>query len=76
LIGFAALSVDSASTRWTPWSIAALTMFSAPITFVLIASNGLNSAAGTCLSAAAWTTTSMPSKARCKRSGSRTSPRK
>ena len=36
--------------------------FSAPTTFVLTASRGLYSAAGTCFSAAAWTTKSTPSK--------------
>src|SRR5574344_842090 len=42
--------------------------------FVLIASKGLYSHAGTCFSAAAWTTISTPSNARIKRSLSRTSP--
>ena len=41
-----------------------------------MASNGLYSAAGTCLSAAAWTTMSTPSMARYSRSLSRTSPMK
>ncbi len=53
LIGFAALSVDNATTFLTPASIAASITFSAPIIFVLIASKGLYSAATTCLDAAA-----------------------
>ena len=55
-------------------SIAAATTFSAPMTFVWTASNGLYSQAGTCLSAAAWTMTSTPRVARISRSRSRTSP--
>ena len=39
-------------------------MFSAPMMFVLTASKGLYSQAGTCLSAAAWTTMSTPCSAR------------
>ncbi|MNH14760.1 hypothetical protein D3C79_743570 [compost metagenome] len=53
LIGLAALSVDSATTFCTPFSIAAAMMFSAPLTLVRMHSVGLYSAAGTCLSAAA-----------------------
>src|SRR3990167_3542311 len=47
LIGAHALSDDSAMTRSTPCSIAAVTTFSAPITFVLITSIGLTSPPGT-----------------------------
>jgi len=54
----------------------ALTTFSAPRTLVLMNSMGLYSAAGTCLSAAACTTVSMPSRARRSRFLSRTSPMK
>ena len=43
-IGLTALSVDSAITLFTPQSIAALMMFSAPFIFVLIHSIGLYSA--------------------------------
>ena len=46
--------------------IASMT-FCAPRMLVLMNSKGLYSAAGTCLSAAAWMTVSMPSKARCSR---------
>src|SRR2546425_9559686 len=52
LIGFTALSVLIMTTRLTPWSIAALMTFSAPITLVWIASKGLYSQEGICLSAA------------------------
>ena len=55
-----ALSVLSAIVCGTSLSIAAATTFSAPMTFVWTASNGLYSQAGTCLSAAAWTMTSTP----------------
>src|SRR3989441_10790241 len=64
------------TTRLTPWSIAALMTFSAPITLVWIASKGLFSQEGICLSAAAWNTTSMPCIARSSRAWSRTSPTK
>src|SRR2546428_1307814 len=64
------------STRVTPASIAALMTFSAPITLVWIASNGLYSQEGICLSAAAWNTTSTPCMARSSRAWSRTSPTK
>src|SRR5438093_3083631 len=64
------------TTRLTPASIAALMTFSAPITLVWIASNGLYSQDGICLSAAAWNTTSMPCIARSSRGRSRTSPTK
>src|ERR1043165_7062771 len=47
-----------------------------PITLVWMASKGLYSHAGTCLSAAACTTTVTPENARASRCGSRTSPRK
>src|SRR3989441_3198604 len=63
-------------TRLTPASIAALMTFSAPITLVWIASNGLYSQDGICLSAAAWKTTSTPCIARSSRAWSRTSPTK
>ena len=56
LSGWAALSVDRATTRFTPAAMAALTTFSAPMTLVLMHSKGLYSAIGTCFSAAAWTT--------------------
>ncbi len=75
-MGAAALSVLRATTRSTSDSIAASITFCAPRTFVFTNSKGLYSAAGTCLSAAAWMTTSTPSKARMRRGLSRTSPRK
>ena len=55
-MGLAALSVESATTPFTRASMAALTTFSAPNTLVLMHSNGLYSAMGTCFSAAAWMT--------------------
>src|SRR3989454_4332882 len=76
LIGFTALSLLIMTTRLTPASIAALMTFSAPITLVWIASNGLYSQDGICLSAAAWNTTSTPCMARSSRAWSRTSPTK
>src|SRR2546425_789030 len=76
LIGFTALSVLIMTTRLTPASIAALMTFSAPITLVWIASNGLYSQDGICLSAAAWNTMSTPCIARSSRAWSRTSPTK
>ena len=75
-MGFAALSVDSAITCFTPVLVAALTTFSAPCTLVRIHSNGLYSAAGTCLRAAACTTISTPRIAISNLDSSRTSPRK
>ena len=45
-----------------------------PVTLVNVASNGLYSPDSTCLSAAQWKTTSMPSHARTSRSRSRMSP--
>ncbi len=72
--GLTALSVDSASVRGTSLAMAAATTFSAPRMFVLTASNGLYSQTGTCLSAAAWMTTSTPRIATRRRSPSRTSP--
>src|ERR1035437_922671 len=75
-MGLEALSVLSAMTRSTLRSRAASMTFCAPLTFVLMVSKGLYSAAGTCLSAAAWTTMSTPSNARDNLSRSRTSPRK
>ena len=53
LIGLAALSVESAITFFTLFCRQALYIFSAPITLVLINSDGLYSAAGTCFNAAA-----------------------
>ena len=53
LIGLLALSVESATTRFTPWSIHASIKFMAPITLVFTHSNGLYSAVGTILVAAA-----------------------
>ena len=50
------LSIDNAITFFTLLSIAASITFIAPITFVLIHSNGLYSAVGTILRAAACTT--------------------
>src|SRR3989449_2877303 len=76
LIGFTALSLLIMTTRLTAASIAALMTFSAPITLVWIASNGLYSQDGICLSAAAWNTTSTPCMARWSRAWSRTSPTK
>ncbi len=55
-MGFAALSVERATTRFTPAAIAAFTTFSAPMTLVLMHSKGLYSAVGTCFRAAAWIT--------------------
>ena len=51
-----------ATTRFTPVRSTRSITFSAPITLVLMHSNGLYSAAGTCFSAAAWTTMSTPSQ--------------
>jgi hypothetical protein len=76
LVGFTALSVLRAITRPTPLSRAASITLRAPITFVMMASIGLYSQAGTCLRAAAWTTRSTPSIARRSRASSRTSPMK
>ena len=53
LIGFAALSVDSARTFSTPVLRAASMTFCPPNTLVLMHSKGLYSAAGTCFKAAA-----------------------
>mgnify|MGYP003304545412 CR=1 FL=1 len=53
LIGFTALSVDSEITFLTLFFKEAKIIFWAPITFVLMHSIGLYSAAGTCFSAAA-----------------------
>ncbi|MNT50090.1 hypothetical protein D3C72_1869910 [compost metagenome] len=52
-IGAAALSVERATTFFTPLAIAASITFSAPSIFVFIHSIGLYSAAGTCFNAAA-----------------------
>ena len=57
-------------------SMQASATFWVPRMLVLIASKGLYSQTGTCLSAAAWMTTSTPSMARRSRSRSRTSPMK
>ena len=73
-IGAHALSVDSATTSFTPHSKAAWITFSAPSMFVRIHSVGLYSAVSTCLIAAAWMITSIPSQALFTRSLSRTSP--
>ena len=54
LTGYAALSVDRHTTFLTPASMAAVSTFSVPMTFVFTASMGKNSQDGTCLSAAAW----------------------
>src|SRR5580704_6883252 len=75
-MGLTALSVLMAITRFTPWSMAASMTFLVPITLVWMASKGLYSQNGICLSAAAWKTTSTPCMARSRRSRSRTSPRK
>ena len=56
LIGEDALSVDSATTRFTPASMAASTTFCEPSTLVFTNSKGLYSPVSTCLSAAACTT--------------------
>ena len=56
LIGLEALSVDSATTRFTPASMQASMTFCDPWTLVWTNSNGLYSAVSTCFSAAAWTT--------------------
>ena len=53
LTGLTALSVDSATTLFTPILSDALITFVAPSILVLIASNGLYSQAGTCFIAAA-----------------------
>src|SRR3990172_4327974 len=73
-MGLTALSLLSAMTRFTPQSMAASMTFLAPMTFVWIASKGLYSQTGICLSAAACTTTSTSCIARTSRSRSRTSP--
>jgi len=70
------LSVDSATTRFTPARIEAWTTFAAPSTFVLMHSMGLYSAAGTCFSAAAWMTYSTSRNAISRRLTSLTSPMK
>ena len=56
LIGAQALSVESATTFFTPVFKAALITFWAPYTLVLIHSSGLYSAKCTCFIAAAWMT--------------------
>ena len=56
LIGLDALSVESATTFFTPVSMAASMTFCEPMTLVCTNSNGLYSAVSTCLSAAACTT--------------------
>ena len=76
LIGSTALSVDRAITFLTFLSIDASIIFCAPITFVLINSNGLYSAAGTCLRAAACTTISISFNANSNLVLSLISPRK
>ena len=68
LTGLTALSVLSAITFLTPASSAASITLLLPRMLVLIASIGLYSQAGTCLSAAAWTTISTPCMARRRRS--------
>ena len=52
-VGLLALSVESATTRFIPLSIQASMTFIAPMTFVLMHSNGLYSAVGTIFVAAA-----------------------
>src|SRR5256885_9854057 len=64
LIGFTALSVLRATTLWTPRSRAASMTLRAPKTFVMMASMGLYSQAGTLFAAPATTTTSTPPTAR------------
>ena len=59
-----------------PAWMAARTTFSAPMTLVLMHSNGLYSAMGTCFSAAAWTTISTSRIACVRRETSRKSPMK
>ena len=66
----------NATTFLTFVSKQACTRFSAPITFVLINSMGLYSAAGTCFKAAACTTVSIRLSAVFSRSLSLISPRK
>ncbi|MNP72738.1 hypothetical protein D3C76_1693470 [compost metagenome] len=53
LIGLLALSVDNATTRLMPLSMHASIRFMAPLMLVLMHSNGLYSAVGTILVAAA-----------------------
>ena len=55
-IGDDALSVESATTRFTLQSTAASITFIAPLILVFTHSNGLYSAVGTIFVAAAWTT--------------------
>ena len=56
LIGEDALSVESATTFFTPESMQASMTFWLPTTLVWTNSHGLYSAVSTCLRAAAWTT--------------------
>ena len=53
LMGYAALSVESTTTFFTPCSMADSSTFSVPRTLVRVASRGKNSHEGTCFSAAA-----------------------
>ena len=73
-VGLAALSDDVRIIVGTPAARQASMTFWVPVTFVWVASNGLYSPDSTCLSAAQWKTTSMPSQARSRRSRSRMSP--
>ena len=75
-MGLTALSVLSAITRSTWFSMAASITLRAPMMLVFTASMGLYSQEGTCFRAAAWITRSTPRMARRTREKSRTSPTK
>ena len=58
LVGFTALSVETITKRFTPYSTDKSATFLVPNTLANIACGGKSSIKGTCLYAAAWKTTS------------------
>jgi hypothetical protein len=76
LVGFTALSVEMKVKAFTPSEAAIMAQRRAPSTLVRMASFGLSSISGTCLSAAAWMTRSGAASriAWSRRISSRTSP--
>ena len=75
LVGFTALSVEVKITRATPLAMAASITFWVPSILVRTAWVGLSSQSGTCLSAAACRTVSIPCMRSFSPSMSRMSPR-
>ena len=65
LTGWTALSVPRQTTERTPLALAASSTLEDPSTLVCTAWIGKNSHDGTCLSAAAWKTSSTPRVAWC-----------